>query len=123
MGTQCQDCAGLSFRRSRLKAKDMIPLLMMRYPVRCLSCSRRQTVSFRVAQRSVSSSVKQVRAPRPEESHGGWMSTDVPATSTSPMPVDTRNFTAIPISAPIVMPELRGVTLKHINANPGSEAV
>jgi hypothetical protein len=59
---QCQYCPGQTFRRSRLRAQDLKHLFFMRYPVRCLRCGQRQTVSFTVAGISVPSHVKQRRA-------------------------------------------------------------
>src|SRR5215472_1862633 len=59
---QCQFCPGQAFRRSRLRSSDFWEILLMRYPVRCLRCSQRQTVSFTVAGISVPSHVKQRRA-------------------------------------------------------------
>lgn len=54
---QCQFCIGQSFRRSRLRAGDVLGVLLLRYPVRCTRCSQRQTVSFTVASVSIPSHV------------------------------------------------------------------
>ena len=61
----CLYCPGQEFRRSRLRSEDLRELLRMRYPVRCLRCSQRQTVSFTVAALSLSSSTRQ---PHPQQS-------------------------------------------------------
>ncbi len=61
---QCKFCPGQSFRRSRLHFYDLIRFLIMRYPVRCLECGRRQTKSFAVARVSVPSHVNHRRAQR-----------------------------------------------------------
>jgi hypothetical protein len=58
----CVFCPGQSFRRSRLRSKDLKFLLLMRYPVRCLRCSQRQLVSFTLAAISVPSHIKQRKA-------------------------------------------------------------
>ncbi len=59
---QCQYCPAQAFRRSRLRMPDLKHLFFMRYPVRCLRCGQRQTVSFTVAGISVPSHVKQRKA-------------------------------------------------------------
>ena len=69
---QCQYCPGQSFRRSRLRAQDLKHLFFMRYPVRCLRCGQRQTVSFTVAGISVPSHVKQRRARHTLDEHKHW---------------------------------------------------
>ncbi len=70
---QCQYCPGQSFRRSRLRAQDLKHLFFMRYPVRCLRCGQRQTVSFTVAGISVPSHVKQRRARHTLGEHKHWV--------------------------------------------------
>lgn len=59
---QCQFCPCQRFRRSRLRSKDLRELFLMRYPVRCLRCGQRQTVSYTVAAVSVPSHVRHRRA-------------------------------------------------------------
>ena len=65
---QCQFCVGQTFRRSRLRAADLGTLLLMRYPVRCLRCAQRQTVSFTVAGISMPSYLRRRDAPNPQSS-------------------------------------------------------
>jgi hypothetical protein len=112
MGAQCRSCVGRSFRRSRLKVKDMWSLLVLRYPVRCLSCSIRQTVSLPVAARAVSSKVRQVRA---AQSRGG---AGDEAQRQQPSMVGGSGSWAIPVHEPMTMPDLQGVTLKHTSSLP-----
>jgi hypothetical protein len=69
---QCQYCPGQSFRRSRVRARDLQDIFFMRYPVRCLRCGQRQTVSFTVASVSVPSHIKQKRHRRSEEKLANW---------------------------------------------------
>lgn len=57
---QCQYCVGRNFRRSRWRKGDLLQVLLMRYPVRCLRCSQRQWVSFSVAGISIPSHAKHV---------------------------------------------------------------
>ncbi len=64
---QCQFCPGQAFRRSRLRIGDVQGLFLMRYPVRCLRCGQRQTVSFAIASVSVPSHIKQRRHRRSAE--------------------------------------------------------
>jgi hypothetical protein len=64
---QCQYCPAQSFRRSRVRARDLQDLFFMRYPVRCLRCGQRQLVSFTVASVSVPSHIKQRRHRRSAE--------------------------------------------------------
>ena len=64
---QCQYCPGQSFRRSRVRARDLQDVFFMRYPVRCLRCGQRQMVSFTVASVSVPSHIRQKRHRRSVE--------------------------------------------------------
>jgi hypothetical protein len=38
---KCSRCRSTKFRPSKLRARDVIELLRLRYPVRCRSCSKR----------------------------------------------------------------------------------
>ncbi len=69
---QCQFCSGQLFRRSRLHSPDFLELIQFRYPVRCLRCSQRQSVSFSIAAVSVPSHIKQRRARRELALHKHW---------------------------------------------------
>jgi len=69
---RCVFCPGTTFRRSRLRLKDMAPLLMLRYPVRCLRCSQRQLVSYSLAGISVAAHIKHQRLPTEAESWKSW---------------------------------------------------
>jgi hypothetical protein len=69
---QCQFCPGQSFRRSRVRWEDLNQIFLMRYPVRCLRCGQRQTVSFTVAGISVPSHVKQRRARQIVAGDANW---------------------------------------------------
>lgn len=109
-GAQCEFCAGKSFRRSHLQVKDLLSLLLFRYPVRCMSCSKRQAVSLLLAQRATSSAVKQVRTARAKNEWSGWNSSDREAGRT--VVPGGHAFSALPVHAPISMPELRGLTLE-----------
>lgn len=62
MSMQCKFCRAQGFRRSSLRITDMKYLFLLRYPVRCLRCSKRQMVSFVVARISEPSRAKQRRA-------------------------------------------------------------
>lgn len=128
MGARCEFCAGRSFRRSHLQVKDLLPLLIFHYPVRCLSCSKRQSVSLFVAKRALPSTVKQVRSPWTETPWSGWNSSDQDARGTiSGGPGERsggpgeRHFSALPVRAPVAMPELKGVTLRHVDAATNDE--
>jgi hypothetical protein len=79
----CNFCPGQSFRRSRVRSKDLKHLLLMRYPVRCLRCSQRQLVSFTLAAISVPSHVKQRKA-RKESQPKQW--SEPVSTSLRPQP-------------------------------------
>jgi len=115
MGAQCEFCAGKTFRRSHLHIKDLLPLLLFRYPVRCVLCSKRQGVSFFVAARAISSKAKQVRAPRDEASWSGWNSSQRGSDKTVPGDLGGRTFSALPVHTPVAMPNLKGVTLQHVD--------
>ncbi len=69
---QCQFCPGRSFRRSRVRGEDLKQIFLMRYPVRCLRCGQRQTVSFTVAGISVPSHVKQRKARQMVKEQPNW---------------------------------------------------
>jgi hypothetical protein len=107
-GAQCISCEGRSFRRSRLKASDLGTLLTLHYPVRCLSCSKRQTVPLGDARRAVSSKVKHARAQANESA--------VPRKR--PSTVGGDSSWSLPVHEPKAMPELHGVTLKHVASSP-----
>ncbi len=66
---QCQYCVGQTFRRSRLRSADIRNLLLMRYPVRCIRCAQRQTVSFTVAGISAPSYLRRRDAPQAQHPH------------------------------------------------------
>jgi hypothetical protein len=104
----CESCAGTRFKRSRLQWKDLGTLAMLHYPVRCLSCSKRQSVALPVARRAASSSVKQVKAP-----HDGtpW---------SKPASLSRAGGGGAPIHqrAPVAMPDLHGVRLPHVAHQP-----
>jgi len=74
MGAQCKFCRGRIFRRSRFKVKDLWGLLILRYPVRCLVCSKRQRVTVVVARKARSSKLRQVRAARELNPWANWSS-------------------------------------------------
>ncbi|WP_263410839.1 hypothetical protein [Terriglobus tenax] len=71
-GVRCLFCPGTSFRRSKLRTSDLPQVLLLRYPVRCLTCSQRQYASIPVAGLSVPASVRHSRAPRPQETWKSW---------------------------------------------------
>jgi hypothetical protein len=73
---RCQFCPGQTFRRSRLRARDIFPILMMRYPARCIRCGQRQAVSFLVAGVAVPSNVKQARVQRNTATWKDWTGKD-----------------------------------------------
>ncbi|NUQ30464.1 MAG: hypothetical protein HOQ35_18375 [Acidobacteriaceae bacterium] len=87
-GVRCLFCPGTSFRRSKLRTSDLLHVLLLRYPVRCLTCSQRQFASIPVAGLSVPASVRHSRAPGPKETWKSWTngSADDPATQKSQTP-------------------------------------
>ena len=80
-GVRCLFCPGTSFRRSKLRTSDLLHVLVLRYPVRCLTCSQRQFASIPIAGLSVPASVRHSRAPGPKETWKSWTngSADDPA--------------------------------------------
>jgi hypothetical protein len=113
MGHQCQYCKGRSFRRSRLKGKDWSTLLIIRFPVRCMTCSQRQSVGLRVALRSVSAKTKQVRA---STSTGHAHASTNEGTFMPAQPLGGGSFPTLRPRQSVAMPDLRGVTLEHYAA-------
>jgi hypothetical protein len=78
MDIRCQYCPGQMFRRSRLRARDLWPIVRMRYSARCLRCGQRQTVNFMVAGSAVPSHVKQARSLRNTETWKDFTSNSAP---------------------------------------------
>ena len=68
---QCQFCSGQSFRRSTLRSDDIGQILLMRYPVRCADCGRRQLASFAVAAASLPKMKKRIHRPGQESKDSG----------------------------------------------------
>jgi hypothetical protein len=66
----CTFCGHARFRRSRLRFNDLLELLMLRYPLRCMRCSQRQYNTVNVAMMSI-----------PPRSANGRMTTDAPGSS------------------------------------------
>jgi hypothetical protein len=111
---RCQFCPGRAFRRSRLRFSDVPSLLLMRYPVRCMLCSKRQLVTFTTAGLSVSSSVKQLKTrDRAQEWSGADPSAHV-AEPHEPSLVGGSTFSPLPVRQPMTMPSLKGVTIKGV---------
>lgn len=71
---RCSYCTGETFRRSRLRSSDLIPLLTLLYPVRCLRCSRRQYASYSLAGLAIPTGVKHNRLATDAESWRTWTS-------------------------------------------------
>jgi hypothetical protein len=69
---RCRVCPGREFRRSRLRVKDLWRLLILRYPVRCLRCRQRQSVSVFAAARAESSKARIQETPEPAETWRNW---------------------------------------------------
>lgn len=46
MEKNCEACGASRFRLSRFRFSDVLPLLVFRYPVRCLKCSERTYASL-----------------------------------------------------------------------------
>jgi len=78
MDIRCMYCPGQMFRRSRLRAKDVLLIARMRYSARCLRCGQRQTVNFMVAGSAVPSNVKQARSLRNTETWKEFTSNSAP---------------------------------------------
>ena len=112
MGHPCDYCKGRSFRRSRLQSKDWLGLLQMRYPVRCLTCSQRQSVGMSVALRSVPSSVKQVRKARHTGTWIGQVNAQVESHQAG-QPIGGGTFPELRGGQQVAMPDLHGVHLQH----------
>jgi len=69
---RCLYCSSQNFRRSALRIEDLLSILTMRYPVRCLRCGERQAVSFTVAGLSLGPSARVKRMQRPAETWQHW---------------------------------------------------
>jgi hypothetical protein len=64
---RCQFCVAQRFYRSTLRSDDLGQVMLMRYPVRCAECGRRQMTSFAVAAASMS----KPKHKRSAEDHSG----------------------------------------------------
>ena len=125
MGQTCAFCKGRTFRRSRLKFKDVGSLLTLQYPVRCLSCSKRQSVGMGIARRAVPSTVRQVRAAKQvTPGEGGRVSQPMDgAVKGEPEFIGGGVVRAVDapgglVRKPIAMPDLHGVRLPHVAQMP-----
>jgi hypothetical protein len=118
---QCQFCRGRSFRRSTLRFKDLGVLMLLRYPVRCLQCSKRQSVWLSVARQAMPSSVKQLRAPRNAMPWQDWDAVIAASGQPESSAVGGTSFTALPVHEPLAMPNLQGMTLQHLDRTPAAE--
>ncbi len=124
-GRTCAFCKGRTFRRSRLQFKDLMGLLAFQYPVRCLSCSKRQSVGLETARRAVPSTVRQVRAPKSTKLWDGspWSQPQPPGNATKPTFLDggvvsDLSTPVVVVREPVKMPDLHGVTLPHVAQMP-----
>lgn len=124
-GRTCAFCMGRTFRRSRLKFKDVGRLLVFHYPVRCLSCSKRQSVGLDVARKAVPSTVRQVRAPKEATPWEGGLGSQWSEQTARTEPefigggvVPAANTSEAPRMKPIAMPNLHGVRLPHVAQMP-----
>jgi hypothetical protein len=46
MDKDCQACGGKRFRLSRLRVSDLVRVLLLQYPVRCVGCRERSFASL-----------------------------------------------------------------------------
>jgi hypothetical protein len=108
----CASCGGHSFRRSRLRLRDVWTLLGLCYPVRCLTCGKRRTVPLPIALRALPSKVRTV--------HAEQRPVDGAPPRSAPATVGDRgdNSWSLPVHEAMTMPDLRGVTLKHLASPP-----
>ena len=58
---RCHFCGGASLRRSRFRATDLPWVLVLRWPVRCRRCSKRQFVFFIDARRIIAANTPELR--------------------------------------------------------------
>lgn len=110
----CPYCGNESFRRSRLRFKDVLELLMFRWPTRCTRCGQRQYLGFVVAFLAFPPKVAAVRVSKGQESWQNWTSADAPVQVARPlstaMEPKARNLAAIPQAqqaepAPVARPQ------------------
>jgi hypothetical protein len=91
---RCRFCPGHEFRRSRFRARDALRLLLLRYPVRCLRCRQRQTITVFAAARAESWKVRIERTPEPTDSWPIFTLDRRPEFIAAPQPL-----VAIPVAA------------------------
>jgi hypothetical protein len=77
-GSGCRFCNGPNLRRSRFRAQDVPWLLTMQWPVRCLSCNKRQYALWPRARRASSSDTPHTPELRGKESWQNYTSAEFP---------------------------------------------
>lgn len=81
----CLICGNEGFRRSRLRFKDGLELLMFRWPTRCTRCSHRQYLGFVVAFLAYPPKQAAVRVSKGQETWSNWTSADAPVQVARPL--------------------------------------
>ena len=71
-GDTCRFCASRQFKRSRLHTGDLLTLLRLRRPARCLKCGQLQTISLKTAKSALPAGNRngpthEVRLPQPAQ--------------------------------------------------------
>ncbi|HEY5329369.1 MAG TPA: hypothetical protein VIJ79_05765 [Acidobacteriaceae bacterium] len=76
---RCHFCGGSSLRRSRLRATDVPWLLVLRWPVRCRRCSKRQHVFLTDARRIIAASAPHTPKQSSKDSWQSFTANESPA--------------------------------------------
>ena len=76
---RCHFCGGASLRRSRLRGTDLPWVLVLRWPVRCRRCSKRQFVFVTDARRIITASKPQTQDQLAQQSWQNFTASESPA--------------------------------------------
>ncbi len=91
----CAFCGNTGFRRSRLRFTDLLQLVMLKLPVRCVRCGQRQHVALSVAAAAQAAKAQTI-GPSPDKP-GSWkkFTEDAPSTLLHARPATTA---AVPVA-------------------------
>ena len=79
----CPFCGNSQFRRSRLRFVDLLEVLMLRYPVRCTRCAKRQFTDIYIAMMSYPAKFHGGSVAQGDTSWKNWTDRSTPITKAS----------------------------------------
>ena len=73
----CVFCTNPTFRRSRVRIHDIVELLLLRYPMRCMRCNQRQYGYFLTAGMALGPRSQSARVARGKETWKAWTESEM----------------------------------------------